>query len=259
MKNEIKKAKLAYKDTLEHDFSSKITRQAYQKVKSLTGSTSKTRISPTNPISFTTDLNNLFARFDTTDFSAEWEKELRYLPAPEQPYCMPFIERDAYHQLRSCKIGKAPGPDGITGRLLKTCALEYMLSPVLFSLYCESLLSDIPTLWRTSIIIPAPKKPSPSQMNHYRPVALTSIIAKCLDKLILNTILSLVKPHVDPHQFAYKAKRGTENAVACLLHTLLQHLDHASHYARVSFIDFSLAFNTIQRHLVIRKLRHLQI
>lgn len=176
MKNEIKKAKLAYKDKLEHGFSSMNTRQAYQKLKSLTGSTSKTCISPTDPISFTTDLNNFFARFDTTDFSAECKKELGDLPALEQPYSIWFTKRDVYHQLRSCKIGKAPGPDGITGRLLKTCTLE--LSPVLFSLYYESLLLDIPTLWRTSIIIHVPKKPHPSEMNHYRLVALPSIITK---------------------------------------------------------------------------------
>lgn len=220
------------------------TRQAFQKVKTLTGSTPKTCASPAAPVSFTTDLNNFFARFDTTDFSTECESQLRDLPAPEQPYPMPFIERDVYHQLTSCKIGKAPGPDGITGRLLKTCTLE--LAPVLFSLYSKSFLSGIPNIWKTSVIVPVPKKPRPSELKHYRPVALTSIIAKCLEKLILNAILSVVSLQLDPYQFAYKARRGTEDAVACLLHTLLQHLDTPGHYARVTFIDFSSAFSTIQ-------------
>lgn len=107
VKNEIKKAKLAYKDKLEQDFSSMNTKQAFQKVRTLTGSTPKTCTSPTDPISFTTDLNNFFARFDTTDYSAECERLLRNLPAPEQPYSVPFTERDVYHLLRSCKTGKA--------------------------------------------------------------------------------------------------------------------------------------------------------
>ncbi len=233
------------------------TRQAYQKVRTLTGTTSRTRTSLTDPISFTVELNNFFARFDKADHSAECESLLRDIPALEHPFSIPFTEEDVYHQLRRCKSGKAPGPDGISGRLLKTCAME--LAPVLFSLFSESILSHMPVLWKTSIIIPVPKKPRPTELNHYRPVALTSIIAKCLEKLVLNAILPVVNPHLDPHQFAYKEKRGTEDAVACLLHTLLQHLDTPGHFARVNFIDFSSAFNTIQRHLVISKLHSLHI
>ena len=76
---------------------------------------------------------------------------------------------------------------------------------------------------------------------------------------MLNSILPVVSPQLDPYQFAYKAKSGTEDAVACLLHTLLQHLDSPGHYARVLFVDFSSAFNTIQRHLLITKLHHLHV
>ncbi|KAI2644436.1 hypothetical protein H4Q32_029228 [Labeo rohita] len=148
--------------------------------------------------------------------------------------------------------------DGITGRLLKNCTLE--LSPVLFSLFKESLLTaTVPMLWKTATIILVPKRPRPSELNHYRPVALTSIIAKCLEKLVLNIILPVVSPRLDPYQFAYKAKRGTEDAVECLLHTLLQHLDTPCNYARILFIDFGSAFNTIQRYIMITKLHHLRV
>ena len=88
---------------------------------------------------------------------------------------------------------------------------------------------------------------------------------KCLEKLLLNIILPLVTPHLDPLQFAYKAKRGTEDAVACLLHLLLQHLDstgkHGKEYiynfARILLMDISSAFNSLQKHLLIQKLHHL--
>ncbi|KAK0143367.1 Retrovirus-related Pol polyprotein from type-1 retrotransposable element R1 [Merluccius polli] len=196
---------------------------------------------------------NINTRFDNMNFTTECERLLGSLPTPEQPnFAFPTVE-DVHQQLRRCKTGKAPGPDGITGRLLKNCALE--LSPVLHSLFNESLLTaTVPNLWKTATIIPVPKKPRPSELNHYRPVALTSKIAKCLEKLVLNTILQAVCPQLDPYQFAYKAKRGTEDTVACLLHTLLQHLDSPGHYARILFVDFSSAFNTIQSHIMITKL-----
>ncbi len=117
----------------------------------------------------------------------------------------------------------------------------------------------IPSIWKMSIIIPVPKKPRPTELNHYRPVALTSIIVKCLEKLLLKTILPAVYLQLDPLQFAYKAKRGTEDAVACLLHLLLQHLDSPGNFARILFVDFSSAFNSIQSHLMIQKLYYLNI
>lgn len=120
--------------------------------------------------------------------------------------------------------------------------------------FLSVILSHIPNLWKTSIILLVPKKSRPSKPNHYRPVAFTSIAAKCLEELTLNAIRSIVKSHLGPYQFAYMTNRGTEDTVACLLHTPLPHLAHAVHYARVSFIDFSLAFKTIQRYLVIHTL-----
>ncbi len=79
------------------------------------------------------------------------------------------------------------------------------------------------------------------------------------EKLVLNIILPVVSPLLDSYQFAYKAKRGTEDAVACLLHTLLQHLDTTGNHARILFIDFSSAFNTIQRHIMITKLHYIHV
>ncbi len=40
---------------------------------------------------------------------------------------------------------------------------------------------------------------------------------------------------------------------------MLQHLDTPGIYARLLFIDFSSAFNSIQRHQVIKKLQGLQV
>ena len=41
---------------------------------------------------------------------------------------------------------------------------------------------------KTSTIIPIPKKPSPSSLNDYRSVALTPIVMKCFEKLVLKYI-----------------------------------------------------------------------
>ena len=50
---------------------------------------------------------------------------------------------------------------------------------------------------------------------------------------------------VDPGQFAYRANRSVDDAVSLGLHYVLQHLEARGIYARILFVDYSSAFNTI--------------
>ena len=165
---------------------------------------------------------------------------------------------DVTNQFKKSKANKAPGPDGIPGRLLKECAIE--LGPVFQPLFKQSVdIGVIPTIWKTSIVVPVPKMSSPSELNHFRPVALTSIVMKCFERLILSHILPHDQSQLDPYQFAYRSRRGTDDAIACLLHTLFKHMETAGNYARILFIYFSSAVNTIQRHVMIDKLHKLEV
>lgn len=47
-------------------------------------------------------------------------------------------------------------------------------------------------------------------------------------------------------QFAYQEKAGVEDAIIYILHWSLIHLDRSSSAVRMTFLDFSSAFNTIQ-------------
>ncbi|KAJ8361261.1 hypothetical protein SKAU_G00177860 [Synaphobranchus kaupii] len=135
------------------------TKEAFQKVKTLTGYDSKPMPSAiTDPLSFAEDLNIFYARFDTTNCSEECKALLETLPIPEPAHPAPFTVEDVRRQLSRCKPGKAPGPDGIQARVLKECAAE--LAPIMHSLFWESYkTASVPILWKTSSIIPVPKKP----------------------------------------------------------------------------------------------------
>ncbi len=83
-------------------------------------------------------------------------------------------------------------------------------------------------------------------MNNFRHVALTPVAMKCLGKLVLQHINSVVPATVDPFQFAYRSNRSVDDAVALALHYVLQHLDTYNTYAWLLFLDYSSAFNTIR-------------
>ena len=75
-----------------------------------------------------------------------------------------------------------------------------------------------------------------------------------MEKLVCNQLIKSVANHMDPLQFAYRAKRGVEDATLTLLNLIASHLDTSGTTVRVQFMDFSSAFNTIQPHVLIKKL-----
>ena len=80
--------------------------------------------------------------------------------------------------VRSCfarlSLHKAPGPDGLRGRVLMECASQLgHVFARLFQLFLDTKF--VPLSWKLSTVIPVPKKAHGKEMNDFRPVALTSI------------------------------------------------------------------------------------
>ncbi len=140
---------------------------------------------------------------------------------------------------------KEAGPDGISGRVLRSCVDQ--LASLFTSILNESLATSVvPTSFKKSVIIPVPKNSKPSCLNVYRPVALTSIVMKVFERLLKNHICSSIPATLDPLQFAYRPNRSTDDAISQVLHSSLTHIDSKNgNYVRLLFIDYSSAFNTI--------------
>ena len=110
---------------------------------------------------------------------------------------------------------KSHGPDGLQGRVLKVGANHV---GHIFTSFFQLIVNthSIPRSWKISTIIPIPKKPSAcaSAFNDFRPVALTSVVAKCIERIVSDQLISSVADRMDPLQLSYKAKRGVEaNAI----------------------------------------------
>ncbi len=117
-------------------------------------------------------------------------------------------------------IRKAAGPDGITGRVLRSCADQ--LAGLFTSIFNKSLATSVvPTSFKKSIIIPVSKNNKPSCLNDYRPVALTSIVMKVFERLVKSHISSSIPVTLDPLQFAYHPNRSIDDAISHILHSSL--------------------------------------
>ena len=96
-------------------------------------------------------------------------------------------------------------------------------------------------------------------MNDYRPVALTSVAMKVFERIVLRYLKEVTGHLFDPFQFAYQANRSVDNAVSLGLNFILQHLEKPRSYARVLFVDYSSAFNTIIPHKLFDKLSGMNV
>lgn len=110
-----------------------------------------------------------------------------------------------------------------------------------------------------AIIIPVPKKPCPMENNDFRPVALTSIVMKSFESIMAGNLRSEVQHLLDPYQFAYNDGRSTDDALNTTTHFILQHLENPTAYARLMFMDFSSAFNTILPQVLLNKLKQMEV
>ena len=85
-------------------------------------------------------------------------------------------ENETRKEFLNVNANKAKGPDGLTGKILKTCASQ------LCHIYSHMSTSSIPNISKTSKIITVPKKEKVTTINDLRPVVLTLIVMKCFQK-----------------------------------------------------------------------------
>ncbi|KAK3564962.1 hypothetical protein QTP86_031921, partial [Hemibagrus guttatus] len=126
--------------------------------------------------------------------------------------------------LRKTNPRKAAGPDNIPGWALMVCSLE--LADMFMDIYNLSLAQAlVPTCFKSTTIIPLPRKNTVTCLNDYRPVALTPIAMKCLERIVMSHIKRNIPTTLDQFQFAYRQNRSTEDGVNTAIHTALTHLE----------------------------------
>ncbi|KAI4903970.1 hypothetical protein NFI96_014999 [Prochilodus magdalenae] len=207
----------------------------------ITDYNSKVSTPVTTDAALPAELNNFYARFETPAQAQSCNTAL--LPTTEEETPLILAADEVRRALMRVSTRKAAGPDGIPGRVLKACASQ--LASTFTDIFNLSLAqSTVPVCFKTTTIIPIPTPSSQSQLHHpspksiipipnpssqsqlhhpspksiitcmedYRPIALTPIVMKCSERLTLSYIKRSLPSTLDPHQFAYRANRSTDDA-----------------------------------------------
>ena len=89
--------------------------------------------------------------------------------------------------LNNLNIHKAPGPDGLSARVLKECSSE--IAPVLTYIFNESLAQfAVPDDWRQANVAPVFKKGGRCGAANYRPVSLACVCCGTLGRVVVGSV-----------------------------------------------------------------------
>ena len=107
--------------------------------------------------------------------------------------------------LRNIDCNKAQWPDNIHGVILKTCAssLARPLSIIFELIYNTGIL---PAEWKCANVVPVFKKGVKENIENYRPISLTCISTKVMERIIYDELFSCTHHLIDSRQNGFLKK-----------------------------------------------------
>ena len=94
--------------------------------------------------------------------------------------------------LKTLNISKSPGPDEIGARLLVELS-KSICHPIRTLFETSIKTASIPNDWKEGNISDIYKKGNKSLLCNYRPISITSILCKCMERIIRKHIIEYMK------------------------------------------------------------------
>lgn len=166
----------------------------------------------------------------------------------------PLNSNEVQTAMNNTKPRKAAGPDNIYNEYLKDTA--HLLVPTWTKLFNKCIeLTKIPEKWRQSIIkVLYKEKGDPKDTNAYRGIALENNPFKMFTRVITERIKGTIEEYLPETQFGFRKGRSTLNVIELLLKNTWEALEEKERFY-VVFIDFTKAFDLINRTLASEKLK----
>ncbi|CAM4600964.1 unnamed protein product [Caretta caretta] len=151
------------------------------------------------------------------------------------------------------------GPDNLHPRILKELAPE-IASP-LARIFNESVNSGVvPYDWRIANIVPIFKKGKKSDPGNYRPVSLTSVVCKVLEKILKEKVVKDIEVNGkwDKIQHGFTKGRSCQTNLISSFEKVTDFLDKGNAVDLI-YLNFSKAFDTMPHGELLVKLEKMGI
>ena len=167
-----------------------------------------------------------------------------------------ILEKEVSETLKELDPHSAAGPDGVAAYVLVQCA-DQLSKPLTFLFNLSLQTEKLPSIWKTGDIIPIFKnKGSRNCASNYRPVSLTSILCKVMEKIVRRKI----SEHLEDIKFLVQGQHGFREGRSTLTN-LLEFYDCVSNilqerngWADCVYLDFQKAFDSVPHGRLLAKI-----
>ena len=157
--------------------------------------------------------------------------------------------------LNKINTSKAAGPDNLHAKVLSE--LKYQISLPLSIIFSRSLSeSKIPQDWKLANIKPLHKKGSKNLVSNYRPVSLTAICGKLMEKIIRNAIIKYMEDHnlLSKDQHGFRTGRSCVTQLLEIMELWTKFMENGLTVDCV-YLDYAKAFDKVPHLRLINKLK----
>lgn len=167
-----------------------------------------------------------------------------------------YIEKNEVEVLlNNLDINKSPSPDGYHPRLLKELHKE--ISEPLTNIFNSSISEGkIPFQWKQARVSAIHKKGDKKLASNYRPVSITSIVCRILEKIIRNYMVEYLTNEslISIFQFGFIKGRSTSLQLLNILNDWTNSMEK-KYYTDCIYLDYQKAFDTVPHRRLIDKLK----
>jgi hypothetical protein len=172
--------------------------------------------------------------------------------------CSLNIER-VKKQLEKLNVSKAAGPDNLHARVL--FELRDLIVTPLYMIFDKSLQEEkLPKQWKEAYIKPIFKKGSKHLPSNYRPVSLTSVCCKILERIIRADIMEHLENNnlLSTDQHGFRSGRSCCTQLLEIMELWTKFLDRGVCWDCV-YLDFAKAFDKVPHQRLLLKLQSVGI
>lgn len=189
---------------------------------------------------------------------SEHSSSPRYEGAIAPDLDAPFSEAEVREVLYSLNGRSAPGPDGITNRLLRNLD-DKSISVIVREINKVWERGTVPKSWKEATVILIPKLGKSPSLDNLRPISLTS----CLSKVAEHAIHNRISRHIEHEElFPYNIVgfRPSLSAQDVMLLLKTQVIDNRSRDVRgILALDLSKAFDTVAHDFILKEISALNL
>ena len=211
---------------------------------------------------------NLFYKYKLSDIDTKVQTEYIHELSTMESECTPTNEIDIrlehiYDTVNNLNLNKSYGLHSVPKTILRTYLLD-VVQPMYQIVHNFVTKGSLPDELRTSLVKPIPKAGKPSdELSSYRPITLMSNVMKVIDTVIsdnINKHMEANKSLINSNQYGFTKNMRIEYQIIDLIKNVRNHMSNKKiTTVFVLFLDFSSAFDTIDRLILYNKLYNLGI